>query len=510
MSIFDRRRRGIPSQHRRQHEEEPRVGPMLSWDFGDDLIGPIGSAPATPVIEGVLAPVSERVPVKKSSNRRQARFAGGQPDAQLTDAFRGQEASVRVIALGAALDEALDQWWRANQLPPPALLRDGLLALEADQALDEGHRTLLLRAALAHRRGMVTALRHQTDPERTASILKEALLDIRWPLAPDLLWRLRQEDEQSHTWEPLLVRDLKDELRSGHGLQQQMAEQTLSIVQGKRPPVHEELRLVGAAHQEPEPAAQYRSYWSPGRLLILVLFVVAILIGAGMYWARSPKMGVVSIPAGKYIIGDAEESGGERTVQLAAFAMDQSEVTNQQYGQCVAAGQCPPPASAASAKRPDYVANPAYALYPAVHVDWEGARRYCDRLAKRLPTADEWEVAASVAPAIQHHYRYPWGETFDRRLANTQASGHEDTKAVGSYHPAGDSPFGLVDMAGNVAEWTSTSAPGDRDGNNDSYIVKGGSFRDAPANARTHGQQYLERQTTADWLGFRCVADLPR
>jgi formylglycine-generating enzyme required for sulfatase activity len=124
-----------------------------------------------------------------------------------------------------------------------------------------------------------------------------------------------------------------------------------------------------------------------------------------------------------------------------------------------------------------------------------------------LPTADEWEVAASAAPALQRHYRYSWGETFDSRLANTQAGGQEDTQPVGSYHPAGNSPFGLMDMAGNVAEWTSTSALGERDGSNDDYAVKGGSFRDSPADVQTYVQQNVERHTTAEWLGFRCVAD---
>jgi iron(II)-dependent oxidoreductase len=480
----------------------------LRWNL-DDVSERVEPKPGTPVVESVLA-VHDRSPIAERSSSRPIRFAGGQADAHLANAFRGKDAGVRVAALSAALDIALDQWWRANLLPSAALLRDGLLALEAGQALEEGHRTLLLRAALLHRKGMITALRHQTDPERTASILKEAILDVRTPLRLDVLWRLRQEDEQSQTWAPLLLRDLKDELRSAQGLPQHLAKQALVVIQGKRPPAQEKLHRVDATLQDGAPARPQPSYWSPGRMLILVLLIVAILIGAGLHWGRAPKMSMVSIPSGTYVIGDVDDVGGVRSVELAGFGIDQNEVTNQQYGECIAAGECLPLASVASARRSDYFTDPVYARYPVVNVDWEGARRYCERLAKRLPTADEWEVAASFAPALQRHYRYPWGETFDSRLANTQASGQGDTQAVGSYHPAGNSSLDLMDMAGNVAEWTGTPASGEQAGFNAGYVVKGGSFRDAPADVQTHVKVNLDPLMTADWLGFRCAGNRPR
>jgi formylglycine-generating enzyme required for sulfatase activity len=148
------------------------------------------------------------------------------------------------------------------------------------------------------------------------------------------------------------------------------------------------------------------------------------------------------------------DSGGEldehpaHTVDVPAFYLDLTEVTNAAWGACVAAGACPPH-DAASASR-NGVGNDARfrgPLQPVSAISWDSARAYCMRLGKRLPTEAEWEKAARGTDAR----RYPWGNeeaTPDRAVF----SGSGVTADVGT-HPRGDGPYGHHDLAGNVWEW---------------------------------------------------------
>jgi len=172
----------------------------------------------------------------------------------------------------------------------------------------------------------------------------------------------------------------------------------------------------------------------------------------------TPLPTMVYVPAGEFIMGSDEGDSDEQpvhTVYLDAFYIDKYEVTNAQYRRCVEAGAYSLPHST------DRYTDPNYAEYPVVYVDWYQAEAYCRWAGKRLPTEAEWEKAARGTEGRI----WPWGNAFDGSKVNScdkncpydynDASvddGYADTAPVGSY-PAGASPCGALDMAGNVWEW---------------------------------------------------------
>ncbi|MFB0545729.1 MAG: formylglycine-generating enzyme family protein [Anaerolineae bacterium] len=158
---------------------------------------------------------------------------------------------------------------------------------------------------------------------------------------------------------------------------------------------------------------------------------------------------MVYVPAREFIMGssdsDSMASNDEKpqhTVYLDAFWIDKYEVTNAQYRKCVEAGACAPPHDTR------YYDDPAYADHPVVYVDWPQAKAYCQWAGGRLPTEAEWEKAARGTDGRI----WPWGNEWYEHKANTLEAGPGDTTAVGSY-PQGASPYGALDLAGNVWEW---------------------------------------------------------
>lgn len=250
--------------------------------------------------------------------------------------------------------------------------------------------------------------------------------------------------------------------------------------------------------------------------------------------AITPRPGeMVMVPAGTFLMGsvpndiilvlnicpdckpewyNAEQP--QHTVYLDTYWMDKFEVTNAQYKRCVDAGSCPMPMQTKSNTRSSYYGNPQYDNYPVIYVTWDNAKAYCAWVDRRLPTEAEWEKAARGTDARI----YPWGNVFDGTKVNSWVSNLiHDTTAIGSY-PSGESPYGILDMAGNVWEWVAdwyngvtkdkyySTSPRDNPTGPSSggfHVMRGAGWDGKPENLRT-AQRY-DFYGRWDVLGFRCA-----
>lgn len=229
----------------------------------------------------------------------------------------------------------------------------------------------------------------------------------------------------------------------------------------------------------------------------------------------SPPPGMVFVPAGFFQMGSNSGQPNEQPVHpvlLDGYFIDKTEVTNAAYRNCVAAGACTPAQKADAFTIPGYRDDPAFDNFPVISVDWDQARAFCQFAGKRLPTEAEWEFAARGP----QNFTWPWGNSFD---ANLSAANSPDVQAVGSF-PGGASPFGLLDMAGNVNEWVAdTFSPGfyaDSPPANPAntaggdHIFRGGSFANPDGAFYTTSRRYTNPRSFSEVdVGFRCAASAP-
>ena len=221
---------------------------------------------------------------------------------------------------------------------------------------------------------------------------------------------------------------------------------------------------------------------------------------------------MVFVPAGSFAMGTSHGypcEGPVHKVTLGAFYIDRYEVTNSQYMKFVrATGHALPP----FIRRRKY----RHPLMPVVGVSWNDAVAYCKWAKASLPTEAEWERAAKgLSSRI-----YPWGDAkapftcnaFDWRGA------HNRLMLVGSF-PAGASPCGALDMAGNVMEWCAdwysadyyrvspkVNPQGPPKGTH--RVVRGGGWTPYDYRIRVTDRDGLLSSSKGRSLGFRCVVRL--
>ena len=239
--------------------------------------------------------------------------------------------------------------------------------------------------------------------------------------------------------------------------------------------------------------------------------------------------------AGAFLMGgmDVYRESDElpaREVNLDAFWIDQVEVTNGMYNLCVQAGACRPPAKISSDNRDVYFSNPEFQDYPVVHVTWYDANAYCQWAGRRLPTEAEWERAARG----NDKRNFPWGDEPPNQFNSNSVNLVGDTTRVGSY-AEGASPFGALDMAGNVWEWVADryrpdyygkapsenpTGPADNEVFSTLRVIRGGSFQDDWVILRLANRSFLEGPNpsvqptdeayygkSSAKIGFRCADD---
>ena len=222
---------------------------------------------------------------------------------------------------------------------------------------------------------------------------------------------------------------------------------------------------------------------------------------------RATDGGMVVIPAGDYVIGtdigDAASSP-RHSEHVAAFRIGRTEVTVGDYQQFIAATQAPSPWSQAA---------PPAARLPVTRVPWGDAENFCAwkyPAGGRLPTETEWEAAARGRAGRA----YPYGDAPVSAAANTASAHRAGAAPVGSF-PRSATPEGVLDMSGNVWEWTSSPMRQYAGGRvlaeslSGYRVIPGGAFDTSDSLANAWHRGYLAESADASSLpntGFRCAA----
>ena len=219
---------------------------------------------------------------------------------------------------------------------------------------------------------------------------------------------------------------------------------------------------------------------------------------------------MVLVPEGQFILGQdgSDQANPAQNFQLPSYYIDQYEVSNAHYTECVAVRACQPPTTMDSQTRPSYYGNLDFSDFPVINVDWHMAQTYCAWRGARLPTEAEWEKAARGTEALSQ----PWGDNTGCFFANHNAC-VGDTSVIDKY-VIGKSVYGALNMAGNVAEWTSSlfkpypydPTDGREDpASNGPRVLRGGSWASAPADILTYQRLGFDPSTYRNDIGFRCV-----
>ncbi len=245
-------------------------------------------------------------------------------------------------------------------------------------------------------------------------------------------------------------------------------------------------------------------------LLAVVLY--ALYFRKGNEFAGKDGAPAVLIPAGSFVMGD-DENSPRREIFVGAFYLDKFEVTVGRYAKFLQA--------TGNVKAPEEWENvdpKSGADLPVVGVDWQDADSYCRWAGKRLPTEAEWEKAARG----KDERKYPWGNDPPTPERARFAQPYENpvyrtgVAPVGS-HAKGASPFGVLDLSGNVSEWVADwySESFSRDdvrnpkgpASGSGKVLRGGGWYDPAQRITATRRMYASPTHRSDDIGFRCAAD---
>lgn len=194
---------------------------------------------------------------------------------------------------------------------------------------------------------------------------------------------------------------------------------------------------------------------------------------------------MIRIPAGEFLFGDAQAR-----VDLPTYWISKAPVTIAQYEKFLSESAEHDEGSLGRLSGTDY---------PITSVNWFDANDFCAWAGLRLPTEQEWEKAARGVDGRL----FPWGNeqpTSDRCNFNDYRPG---ISLVGTYSPLGDSPYGCVDMSGNVWEWTSSEFDPEVDIYFRTLVLKGGSYGSPANEVRCAERLDLNPGSTGTLFGFR-------
>ncbi len=320
--------------------------------------------------------------------------------------------------------------------------------------------------------------------------------------------------------------------------------------------------VSASAYLAPTPDSTPLTATTPGRSLksIALISLAVVALSVATVWViqkfggeaksngaktidlpRVPE-GMVSIRAGSFLMGrnltDEEkkftiEVNGRRVrifefdwpahpKDVKAFYLDKTEVFNAQYAEFVKATGHPAPEGWQGSEPPENAG-----LTPVTGVDYQDARKYCawrsqqrnDRVSYRLPTEEEWEYAARGKDAgkpVAPVNLFPWGDQWIEGNANTLESRLENPRNVDAYRNI-KSPFGVLNLAGNVVEWTSSDfnhypgsdqeTPREKGYKGTYQVVRGGGWDYPKEYAMTTTRVWAKPEDKGPRLGFRCAAD---
>jgi len=245
-------------------------------------------------------------------------------------------------------------------------------------------------------------------------------------------------------------------------------------------------------------------------------------------------MAMVYVPEGEFLMGSNPDEdpyfwgaeGPAHPIFVDSFWIYQTEVTNAMYQACVAEKACPKPLRNESRTVVDYYTNERFANYPVIQVNYIDATAYCVWAGGRLPTEAEWEKAGRGTDGrlwpwgnmeLKPEYASFCGSNCPETIKENLEDKYIEIAPVGSF-PEGASPYGVLDMAGNVWEWVFDyfaqlyydSSPYENPRgplSGDRRVIRGGGWNNSLTNLRVVQRASLPPRDGLDTVGFRCVID---